>query len=115
MRIATIDVPKGCTKIFVELEDGKLIVTYGSTINSKVFFCKETGHMEEVPGVGDFAILWNSDSRNRAVVANIEQNVSDGPFGGWIASSNHHYDQALKFRNYEQYLKVKGEYGENEP
>lgn len=39
MRIATIDVPKGCTKIFVDLEDGKLIVSYGSSINGKEFFC----------------------------------------------------------------------------
>lgn len=115
MRIATIDVPKGCTKIFVDVENGKLIVSYGSSINGKEFFCQVTDHMEEVPGVGDFAILWNKDARERAVVANIEKNVSDGPFGGWIASNNYHYDCAIKFRNYEQYLKVKGKYGEDEP
>lgn len=115
MRLTTIKVPRGCTGICVDVEDGKLIVSYGSSINSKEFFCKETGHLEEVPGVGDFAILWNNDSRNRAIVANIEQNVSDSPIGGWIASSNCHYDNAIKFRNYEQYLKIKGEYVENEP
>lgn len=115
MRLTTIKVPKGCTEIAVDLEDGKLIVSYGSSINSKEYLCKETGCLEEVPGVGDFAILWNDGSRSRAIVANIKQDDSDGPFGGWIASSNNHYDNAIKFRNYEQYLKIKGEYVENEP
>ena len=29
MRIAEIDVPKGCDKIFVDLENGMLTVSYG--------------------------------------------------------------------------------------
>lgn len=115
MRIATIDVPKGCNKIYVDVEGCKVVVSYGSSINDKEFFCQETGEMEEVPGVGDFAILWNKDARERAVVANIEMNALDGPFGGWIASNNYHYDCAIKFRDYDQYLMIKGKYGEDEP
>lgn len=115
MRIATINVPKGCKEIFVDIEEsGKLIVSYGSSINRKEFFCQETDHVEEVPGVGDFAILWNKGARERAVVANIEKNVSDGPCGGWISSSNYHYDCAIKFRDYEQYLKIRGKYAEED-
>lgn len=115
MRLKTIKVPKGCAEIAIDLEDGKLIISYGYSINEKEFLCKETGELEEVPGVGDFAIFWNNDSRKMAVVANIEQDVSDGPFGGWLATNNKHYDKAIKFRNYEQYLKIKGEYAKNEP
>lgn len=111
MRIATIDVPKGCTKIFVELEDGKLIVTYGSTINSKEFFCKETGHMEEVPGVGDFAVMWIEGERALAIVANVHGLGKSGKFHG---ADGCRYDHAIKFRNYEQYLKIKGEYAEKD-
>ena len=111
MRIATIDVPKGCTKIFVDLEDGKLIVSYGSSINGKEFFCKETDHMEEVPGVGDFAILWNVEFPKFAVCMNF-QCMSEGYF---VGSDMVRYNRGIKFRNYEQYLKVKGQYVEDEP
>lgn len=39
MRIAKINVPEGCKEIFVDIEEGgKLIVSYGSSINSKEFF-----------------------------------------------------------------------------
>ena len=112
MRIATIDVPKGCTKIFVDLEDGKLIVSYGSSINGKEFFCKETDHMEEVPGVGDFAIFWDKGKREKAIVAGFESYKSNGQY---VSSDGGSYHFAIKFRNYEQYLKVKGSYAEDEP
>ena len=111
MRIATIDVQKGCTKIFVDLEDGKLIVSYGSSINGKEFFCKETDHMEEVPGVGDFAILWNAGFPKFAACMNFER-MSEGYF---VGSDMVRYNRGIKFRNYEQYLKVKGQYVEDEP
>lgn len=114
MRLTTIKVPKGCTEIAVDLEDGKLVVSYGSSINEKEFFCKETGHMEEIPGVGDFAILWNDIARGGAIVANIKRNISEGHSKCWVASNFYDYDNAIKFRNYEQYLKIKGEYAEDE-
>lgn len=110
MRIATINVPKGCTEIFVDLEDGRLVVSYGSAINSKEFYCKETGHMEEVPGVGDFAILWNEELPKFAVCATFEC-MHEGLF---VASDLVKYRRAIKFRNYEQYLKIKGEYAEKD-
>lgn len=111
MRLTTIKVPKGCTEIAVDLEDGKLVVSYGSSINEKEFFCKETGHMEEVPGVGDFAILWNVEFPKFAVCMNYEC-MSEGWF---VGSDMVRYNRAIKFRNYEQYLKVKEQYAENEP
>jgi hypothetical protein len=110
MIIATIDVPKGCTKIFVDLEDGKLIVSCGSSINDKEFFCKETDHMEEVPGVGDFAILWNVELPKFAVCMNFEC-MSEGWF---VGSDMARYNRAIKFRDYEQYLKIRGIYAEKD-
>lgn len=112
MRLTTIKVPKGCSEITVDMEDGKLIVSYGSSINSKEFFCKETGHMEEVPGVGDFAILWNEPDRKSAIVANVEEFNKKGFV---VGSNGFAYGSAIKFRNYEQYIKVKGKNVENEP
>lgn len=112
MRLTEIDVPKGCKKIFVDMEEGKVIVTFCSSVNDKDFFCKETNCIEEVPGVGDFAIFWDDDKRNKAVVANLEKINS---YGHYVSSDGGMYNHAVKFRNYEQYLKVKGEYVEDEP
>lgn len=33
MRVTEIDVPKGCSKIYVDIEDGKLVISYGSKAN----------------------------------------------------------------------------------
>ena len=112
MRLTTIKVPKGCTEIAVDLEDGKLIVSYGSSINSKEYLCKETGCLEEKAGVGDFAVLWNDRERGSAIVANVASFDEDGQVNG---TDGWTYNHAIKFRNYEQYLKIKGEYVENEP
>lgn len=104
MRIAEIDVPKGCNKIYVDLEDNnQVIVSYGSSINEKEFRCKETGEMEMRPAVGDFAIFWNDDYREHAIVANLQQIGEDS----WISSDLVAYDYAIKFRDYDQYLAVR--------
>lgn len=109
-RVAEIDVPKGCNKIYVDVEDGKVLITYESTkINGKEFYCKETGQLEEAPGIGDFAIFWSDGSRENAVCANLEERLEDD---GFIASDGCDYDYAIKFRDYEQYLAVKGIYEE---
>ena len=111
MRLTEIDVHKGCKKIFVDMEEGKVIVTFCSSVNDKDFFCKETNCIEEVPGVGDFAILWNAEFPKFAVCMNFEC-MSEGWF---VGSDMVRYNRAIKFRNYEQYLKVKGQYVEDEP
>lgn len=106
-----IEIPKGCKKITIEVEDGKMIVTYSSSINSSEFLCEETGEMEERPKVGDFAVFWNKINRKGAVVANVMYVGCEG----FTANDKYYYNEAVKFRNYEQYLKVKGIYGEDEP
>lgn len=103
MRLATIKIPKGCTEMAVDLEDGKLIVSYSSSINEKEFFCKETC---------DFLIFWDKGKRDKAIVAGFEGSKSNG---NYVSSDGGSYHFAIKFRNYEQYLKVKGSYAEDEP
>jgi len=103
-----IEIPKGCKKITIEVEGERVIVTYSSSINDREFLCDETGEMEELPKVGDFAVLWDGDRRDEAVVANCK-NIKKRT---WEASNTLHYENAIKFRNYEQYLRVRGVYGE---
>ena len=103
-----IEIPKGCKKITIEVEGEKVIVTYSSSINDREFLCEETGEVEELPKVGDFAVLWSDEKRNGAVVANVMSVDREGVIG----NDNYHYKKAIKFRNYEQFLRVRGIYGE---
>lgn len=111
MRIASIKVPNGCTEIYVDLEDNKIVVSYASNLRSNEVFCDETGEVEELPKLGDFAVLWNDANKRGAIVANVMYIGSEG----FTANDNCYYRKAVKFRNYEQYLKIKGIYGEDEP
>ena len=66
--------------------------------------------MEEVPGVGDFAILWNVEFPYFAVCMNFEC-MSEGWF---VGSDMVRYNRDIKFRDYEQYLKIRGIYAEKD-
>lgn len=107
-----IEIPKGCKKITIEVEGEKVIVTYSSSINDREFLCEETGEVESLPSVGDFSIFWDNNEATFAIVANM---IEKRPNEGWEASDNCVYDNAIKFRNYDQYIKVRGVYGEDEP
>lgn len=110
MRIAEIDVPKGCDKIFVELENGMLTVSYGSRTNKREVFNQYTKQLEELPGIGDFSIFWNSVARHMAVIGTLECK-EEGRFKG---NDRYLYENAIKFRDYEQYLKIRGIYAEKD-
>lgn len=109
MRLATIKVPKGCSEIYVDLEDNQVVVSYASKFNSGEVFCDETGEVEELPEKGDFAIFWDTNLSNFARCANFEKKVGDC----FCGSDGIKYRNAIKFRNYEQYLKIRGIYGED--
>ena len=104
-----IEIPKGCKKIIIDIENGSMTVLYESSINTRLFDCPETGETEERPGIGDFAIFWNKEFKDRAVCANMVGMKR----GEYEASDKYVYDEAIRFRNYEQYLKVKGIYVED--
>jgi hypothetical protein len=108
-RIANIKVPKGCNEIYVDIEDDKVIVSYGSRINENEFYCDLTGEVETIPGIGDFCVMWNEGERDRAICANFDfRDKRTGDPGRFGANNQKGYDYAIKFRNYEQYLAVKG-------
>ena len=109
MRIAEIDVPKGCDKIFVDLENGMLTVSYGSTTNKREVFNQYTRHLEELPGIGDLCILWNDEARDCAIIGTLENKTGDLYKG----NNKSEYVNAVKFRDYQQYLDIRGIYGED--
>lgn len=109
MRIATIDVPKGCDKIWVDLEDGMLTITYGSASNEREVFNQYTRHIEELPGIGDLCILWNDENRHEAIIGTLEQMA--GVL--YIGNNSYEYTNAVKFRDYQQYLDIRGIYAED--
>lgn len=109
MRIAEIDVPKGCDRIFVDLENGMLTVSYGSTTNKREVFNQYTRHLEELAGIGDLCILWNDEARDCAIIGTLENKTGDLYKG----NNKSEYVNAVKFRDYQQYLDVRGIYGED--
>ena len=110
MRIADINVPRGCEKIFVDIEDDKVIVSYGSKTNDKEFYCAESEENETLPRIGDFSIFWNDKERNDAICANFRGKSYTKDRVGYRTSSGMLYDNAIKFRNLDQYLKIRGIY-----
>lgn len=107
MRIATIDVPKGCDKILVDLENGMLTVTYGSGIHK--VFNQYTRHLEELPGIGDLCVMWNDAERDCAIIGTLESKSGDLYKG----NNKCGYANAIKFRDHQQYLDIRGIYGED--
>lgn len=104
-----IHIPKGCNKINIDINEGVMLVFYESKINDRIFDCPETGEQEERPGIGDFAIFWNREFKNRVCCANFCGMIN----GKYISSNNFTYDEAIKFRDYEQFLKIRGIYAED--
>lgn len=105
-RIADIKVPKGCDRIFVDIDNDKVVITYGSKLNDNEFMCDETGEREQVPCIGDFSIFWHDGMRSKAVCASyVGKDYGEGKY---IASTGIRYDHAIKFRNHNQFLSVKG-------
>lgn len=109
MRVTEIDVPKGCSKIYVDIEDGKLVISYGSKANEVQVYCNETQRHEDLPGMGDFAVFWDNKSRNHAICASLAERTEDGEF---VTSDDVTYDNAVKFRDLKQYLEIRGIYEE---
>ena len=109
MRIAEIDVPKGCNKIYVDVESGMLVVSYGSGINKREVYNQYTQHTEELPGIGDLSVMWSDGVRECAVIATVE-GFNEGKYK---ANNNHEYGNAIKFRDHQQYLDIRGIYGED--
>lgn len=109
MRIAEINVPKGCDKIYVDVEDGVLMVQYGSGINKREAYNQYTRRQEELPGIGDLSVMWNDGMRECTVIATVEGYEGKK----FKANNNHVYANAVKFRDHQQYLDIRGIYGED--
>ena len=102
-----IQIPNGCKRIQIDIENGLMTVLYESAINEKYIDCEETGDSEERPSMGDFSIFWDRNNRNNAICAHFDGMSREG----WFKSSyGRCFDEAIKFRNNEQYLSVRGIY-----
>lgn len=102
-----IKIPNGCKRIQIDVENGLMEVMCESAINDKYIDCEETGDSEERPSVGDFSIFWDKDNRDAAICAHLDGISRKGFFR---SSDGSVYDEAIKFRNNDQYLKVRGIY-----
>ena len=105
-----IKIPNGCKRIQIDVENGLMEVLYESAINEKYIDCEEKGDSEERPSIGDFSIFWDRSNRNNAICAHFDGKSMKGLFR---SSDGCVYDEAIKFRNNDQYLRVRGIYDED--
>lgn len=112
MRKKEIDIPSGAKKVTVCVKGGMIDVTFQSEDGSVFWHCPVTQEVEELPKIGDLCIFWNGYQRDAALIANLSG--YDVLMGGYTASCGGSFTDAIKFRNYEQYLRVRGRY-EDEP
>lgn len=101
-----IEIPTGCKKIHIEVEEGKISVSYFSKVNGDEFLCDTTCEVEARPGYGDFSIFWNNGERSQAHCANYVGMVD----GFYQSSQGVMFDEAIKFRDYKQFLLIRGIY-----
>ena len=101
-----IIIPSGCKRIVIEMDGGKMLVNYFSDFSPREIMCAETGEKEELPMMGDFSIFWNNGYRHQAIVANLKQ------YSGrdYMANNGDLFHNAIKFRNYEQFMALRGIY-----
>lgn len=100
-----VDIPKGCKRIRIDVDEERVTVSYLGSENVDAFYCEETDDEEERPKTGDFAVFWSKGERWAAVCANYVGKPGDESY---IASDGGCYDEAVRFRSYEQYLRVRG-------
>lgn len=104
-----VDIPRGCKRIRIDVDEERVTVSYLGSENVDVFYCEETGDEEERPKTGDFGVFWNKEERWAAVCANY---AGEAASGGYMASDGTCYEEVIRFKNYEQYLRVRGCYDE---
>ncbi len=100
-----IKIPKGST-LSVKDECGKiLIVIEPEEEEPRTVKCERTECEEELPKIGDLAIMWNNNHRE-AIISRVNNEEMDSM--PYQAKNGEWYKNAIRFRDEEQYLKVLG-------
>ena len=103
MKINNYTIPKECRQISVEAEGNCLIITFEPEVEGD-FHCEETDHIESVPLKGDLSIFWESEDCKSAIIGRMDgHSIDDDGSILYQAANGIWYENAMRFRSYEQY------------
>ena len=102
MKIQNFIIPPESKYVSVTTERDRLVLIFEPE-NPRTFFCQETDHLEETPNIGHLAILWNANYRESIVSYVADTDFKDGSYQ---AKNGEWYDNAIRFRSVEQYMKI---------
>lgn len=109
IKIEDYRIPPESRVILVEAIGNKLILEFEPERYGD-FHCDLTDHVEEVPRIGDTAILWNDEERKCAIIARLsDENSSDlTDEHPYQAANSVWYQNAIRFRSEDQYRQITG-------
>ncbi|MEG0157298.1 MAG: hypothetical protein RR661_06580 [Anaerovoracaceae bacterium] len=106
--------PSGCQSVEIEFDYANKIskIAFSGYNPSEKYFAI-TSHVEETPQEGDLSILWDDGYPGLAVIAYLKTLETGLSKMEYTAANDTVYENAIRFRNEEQYLKVLGKWQEN--
>ena len=109
MKLIDYKIPAECSRVSIEASDNKLLNIFEPEHYGD-FHCDLTDHVEEVPRIGDTAILWNDEERKCAIIARLsDENSSDlTDEHPYQAANSVWYQNAIRFRSEDQYRQITG-------
>ena len=104
------NVPRECKRVTIEREGTQVLVIFepAPMPTREEFLCELTGENEEIARVGEFAIMWEETKRDKAIVSRVLDVKNMHGRIVYQATTVALYDNAIRFRNYDQYKRVLG-------
>lgn len=97
-------IPKGSKYVTAETIDDNITLIFEPN-DTGAFLCDITDDLEYIPSPGDLSIFWNKEKPNSAIIAQLnDYNFSEENL--FQSSNRLWYNNAIKFRNEEQYDKI---------
>lgn len=111
MRKEKFPLPSGCQSVEIEFDyANKLSKISFSSYNPSEKYFAITGHIEETPHQGDLSILWDDGYPGMAIIAYLKDLECGLVKMEYTAENNTVYENAIRFRNEEQYQKILGKW-----
>ena len=107
--------PSGCQSVEIEFDYANRVSNINfSSYNPSEQYLSITGHVEETPQEGNLSILWDSDHPNMAIIAYLKSLECGLVKMEYTAENDTVYENAIRFRDEEQYQKILGKWQANQ-
>lgn len=114
MRKEKFPLPSGCQSVEIEFDYANKISNISfSRYNPCENYLAITGHVEETSQEGNLSILWDGDHPNMAIIAYLKSLDCGLVKMEYTAENDTVYENAIRFRDEEQYQKILGKWQAN--